>query len=109
MRKLIQEFIDENGKSAFSKWFDDLDSRAAAKVTMAIHRLESGNHSNVKSLGSGVSEYKIDFGPGYRVYFAKDGETLIILLAGGTKKGQQKDIDKAKSLWQLYKKLKRER
>ena len=81
---------------------------AAAKVTTALARLEGGNTSNVKSLGSGVHEYKIDFGPGYRVYFAYDGKTLVILLAGGTKKRQQTDIDAAKDRWQDYKQRKKE-
>ena len=65
--------------------------------------MEEGNFSNVKSVGNGVSERIIDFGPGYRVYFAKDGDNLIILLGGGTKKRQQKDIDNAKKRWRDYK------
>ena len=68
----IKEFLRE-GLSPFGRWFDDLDSIAASKVTAALYRLQYGNFSNVRSLGSGVSEYKIDFGPGYRVYFGKDG------------------------------------
>ena len=98
----IKEFL-RDGASPFGDWFADLDSIAASKVTTAIYRLRYGNLSNVRSVGSGVSEYKIDFGPGYRIYFGMDGEALIILLAGGTKKGQSKDIEKAKTLWQEYK------
>lgn len=59
---------------------------AAVKVTTAVHRMEQGNFSNVKGVGAGVYEYRIDFGPGYRIYFGKDGDRLVILLAGGTKK-----------------------
>ena len=70
--------------------------------------MEHGNLSNTKSLGGGVIESKIDFGPGYRVYFGKDGKHLIILLGGGTKKGQSKDIQKAKALWQEYKRREKE-
>jgi putative addiction module killer protein len=98
----IKEFL-RVGVSPFGDWFADLDSIAASRVTTALYRLSYGNVSNVRSVGSGVSEYKIDFGPGYRIYFGMDGETLIILLAAGTKKGQSKDIEKAKTLWQEYK------
>lgn len=104
---IIREFIDENGHSTYAKWFDDLDSRAAAKVATALLRMELGNFSNVKGVGAGVSEYKIDYGPGYRVYFARDGSKLVILLGGGTKKRQQKDIEKAKILWKEYKRRKK--
>lgn len=78
-----------------------------AKVTRAIVRLEQGNFSNVKSVGEGVFEYRIDFGPGYRVYFGQDGATLVILLTGGTKKRQQHDIDTAHAYWRQYKEDKR--
>src|ERR1700756_3048052 len=66
-------------------------------------RLEQGNLSNVKSVGEGVLEYRINFGPGYRVYFGRDGEALVILLTGGTKKRQRRDIEQAKELWADYK------
>ena len=69
--------------------------------------MELGNLSNVRSVGSGVSEYRIDFGPGYRIYFGRDGDTLIILLAGGTKQRQQRDVEAAKALWQEYRQRKR--
>ena len=79
------------------------------KVTRAIIRLEQGNFSNVKSVGEGVFEYRIDFGPGYRAYFGQDGPALVILLTGGTKKRQQRDIETAHSYWQGYKQGKRKR
>lgn len=79
------------------------------KVTRAIIRLEQGNFSNVKSVGEGVFEYRIDFGPGYRAYFGQDGPALVILLTGGTKKRQQRDIETAHSYWQDYKQGKRKR
>lgn len=104
----IEEYLTTEGTSPFERWFLRLDARAAAKVTTALARLGAGNTSNVKSLGSGVQEYKIDFGPGYRVYFAYDGQTLVILLAGGTKKRQQSDIDAAKERWQDYKQRKKQ-
>ena len=84
----IREFIDREGRSPFGRWFNRLNSAAAAKVTTALVRLGEGNLSNVRSVGSGVFEYRIDFGPGYRVYFGRDGDTLVILLAGGTKHRQ---------------------
>jgi len=104
----IKEYLDANGNSPFTRWFDGLNAQAALKVTTSVTRLENGNFSMVKGIGSGVYECRIDWGPGYRVYFGKEGETLIILLAGGTKKRQQADIDMAKMLWQQYKKEKKE-
>src|SRR5438094_741753 len=83
--------------------FGVVDAAAAAKVTTAIRRLEAGNFSNVKGVGAGVFEYRVDFGPGYRVYFGKDGEALVILLGGGTKKRQDRDIVKAHERWADYK------
>lgn len=98
--------MEKSGESPFATWFDDLDAFAAAKVTTALYRLERGNHSSVKSVGEGVLEYKIDFGPGYRIYFGKDGLELVILLGGGTKKQQNKDIALAKQKWLDYKQRK---
>jgi putative addiction module killer protein len=86
-----------------------LNSQAAAKVATALTRLALGNVSNVKGVGSGVLELRIDFGPGYRVYFGKDGERLIILLGGGIKKRQQHDINAAVADWEEYKRRKQER
>jgi len=78
------------------------------RAATAVARMEHGNLSNAKGVGGGVFEYRIDFGPGYRVYFGKDGDTLIILLGGGTKKRQQKDIEAAQDLWREYKQRKRQ-
>lgn len=95
--------IAADGSSAFSKWFDDLDEQAAAKVTMAVERMRAGNLSNAKSVGEGVLEYRINWAAGYRIYFGRDGDRLIILLTGGTKQRQQNDITRAKAFWQDYK------
>ena len=73
---------------------------------MALTRLEQGNLSNAKGVGSGLLEYRIDFGPGYRVYFGRDGDELIVLVGGGTKKRQQRDIEAALARWQDYKRRK---
>ena len=101
------EYLDEAGESPFGGWFGDLDAQAAAKITIALARMEQGNLSNVKGVGSGVQECRLDFGPGYRIYYGRDGGTLIILLAGGTKRRQQADIETAKARWADYKKRKR--
>jgi putative addiction module killer protein len=101
------EYLDANGRSPFGVWRAGLDAIARAKVTVALQRLACGNFSNVKSVGEGVSELKIDFGPGYRVYFGRYGEALVILLAGGIKKRQQQDIANAKDRWVDYKRRKR--
>jgi len=104
----IKEYLDAQGRSPYANWFDRLNAQAAAKVVTALSRIEQGNFSNTKGVGGGVFEYRIDFGPGYRVYFGKDGETIVILLGGGTKKRQQKDIEAAQTLWQDYKRRKKQ-
>ncbi len=104
----IREYVNTEGRSPYGKWFDGLNAQAAAKVATALVRMEQGNLSNAKGIGAGVSEYRIDFGPGYQIYFGKDGDMLIILLGGGTKKRQQKDIEVAKTLWREYKQRKRQ-
>ena len=96
-------YLAADGSSPFEKWFSGLDAAAGAKVTVAISRLEQGNLSNVKTVGEGMLEYRLDWGPGYRVYFGRDGEKLVILLTGGTKRRQQRDIATAKALWADYK------
>jgi putative addiction module killer protein len=102
----VREYLDSGGRSLYATWFDSLNAEAAAKMTTAVTRISLGNFSNVKGVGSGVFEYKLDFGPGYRIYFGKDGETLVILLGGGTKKRQQRDINLAVANWQDYKRRK---
>jgi putative addiction module killer protein len=105
---LIREYVDERGHSPFGRWFERLDANAAAKVTVALTRIEIGNLANVKSVGGGVLEYRIDWGPGYRVYFGRDGATLVILLAGGTKRRQQRDIAVAQERWADYRRRRKE-
>jgi putative addiction module killer protein len=97
-----------NRQQPFSKWFDKLNAEAAQKVTTALYRMGLGNFSNSKSVGGGVHECRINFGPGYRVYFAKDGEIIVILLGGGTKQRQEHDIRLALERWEDYKRRKRE-
>jgi putative addiction module killer protein len=102
----VREYQDSDGRSPFAQWFTGLNAQAAAKVTIAITRIGQGHTSNVRGVGGGVVEYKIDFGPGYRVYFGKDGDRLVILLGGGTKKRQKGDIEAALDHWQNYKRRK---
>jgi|ERR1035438_5782220 putative addiction module killer protein len=95
------------GISPFARWREKLDPVTRARINAAVLRMETGNFSAAKGVGAGVHELRLDFGPGYRVYFGKDGETLVILLGGGTKKRQQADIESARALWQEYKQSKR--
>lgn len=102
----IIEYLDQQARSPFAAWFEGLNTPAAAKVTAAIYQLASGNWSNVKTVGGGVSERKIDFGPGYRVYFGKDGDTLVILLGGSSKQRQHQAIEAARERWADYRRRK---
>ena len=102
----IFEYESISGRSPFRDWFDGLDPQAAAKINVAITRLAHGNTTNVKGVGSGVLEVRLDFGPGYRIYFGRDGLDLIIL-GGGTKRRQQQDIE-ALDRWTDYKRRKKE-
>lgn len=95
----VREYLDAEGSSPYANWFGRLNVAAAVKVATAIHRMEQGNLSNVKGVGVGVYEYRIDFGPGYRIYFDKEADRLVLLLAGGTKKRQGADISDAKGHW----------
>ena len=104
----VEEYLREDASSPYKTWFDSLPGQAAAKVTVAKLRMELGNTSNIKWF-DGMGEYVIDWGPGYRIYLAKDGDTLIILFGGGTKRGQQRDIDKAKVLLAEYKVRKKQK
>jgi len=104
----VCDYIDTKGRIPFRDWIAKLDAVARVRVLTAVLRMEQGNFSAAKAVGAGVSELRLDFGPGYRVYFAKDGETLVILHGGGTKKRQQADIAEAQALWAEYKRRKRE-
>ena len=85
----VREYLDARGESPLAHWFAGLDALAAAKVATALYRLEQGNFSRVEGVGGGVYECKINFGPGYRVYFGKDGEALISCSAAARKKGSR--------------------
>lgn len=102
----LKEYLDEAGRSPFGEWFAALESAVAARLAAVLIRLEQGHKANVKGVGAGVLEYRLDSGPGYRVYFGRDGEAWVILLAGGTKRRQQKDIEEAQWRWADYKRRK---
>ena len=97
----------DEGRAPFEAWFNALDTQAALKVTTAIARIEAGNLGDVKPVGQGVSERRITFGPGFRLYFGQDGKKLVVLLTGGTKKRQSKDIEQAQAFWADYKQRKK--
>jgi putative addiction module killer protein len=103
----IREYLDPDSRSAYAKWFESLNAEAAAKVTLALYQLAAGNLSNVKGVGGGVLERKIDFGPGYRIYFGKDGDMIVILLGGSTKQRQRDAIAAAKMRWDDYRRRKK--
>jgi putative addiction module killer protein len=94
----------ENGSDPFEKWLTGIkDIKARAKINVKIDRLSMGNSGISKPLGGGISELKIDYGPGYRVYYGQSGKFLILLLCGGNKDTQQKDIEIAKEYWINFK------
>lgn len=97
----VVEYVRENGTNPYRTWFDGLQAQAAAKVAAAVLRLELGNTSRVKWIGT-IAEYRIDWGPGYRIYLAKDGDAPTVLLGGGTKQRQRADIERAKEMWAEY-------
>lgn len=99
----LLEYVTKEGKNVFRTWLHKLKDKAArARVRVRLNRVRLGNFGDCKSVGEGVSELKIDYGPGYRVYFARNGATVVILLSGGTKKNQSKDIQLAQKYWADY-------
>jgi len=102
----IREYT-ESGHSPFSEWFDSLDAVTAARVDKYIRRLEAGNFGAAKALDEGIFELRLDFGPGYRVYYGRDGKTIIILLGGGSKRRQSHDIAAAIARWKKFKQTKK--
>lgn len=99
----IRSYIGSRNRAPFEEWLVSLDRQAQAKLVIALTRLERGNTSNVEAIGEGVAELKLNWGPGYRVYFGQDGARLVILLGGGTKARQTQDIATAKARWADYK------
>ena len=109
--RVIEEYQDKNGDVPFRKWLDELrndDPGSALRIDARLARVATGNLGDHHGVGDGVQELILNFGPGFRVYFAEDGATLVILLIGGTKRGQNSDIEIAKTYWKKYKELKNE-
>jgi putative addiction module killer protein len=98
----VIEYLDLRGRSVYGEWLESLSSEAAAKVMDAVYRLSEGNFSKVEGVGAGVFERKIHFGPGYRIYFGKAGDVLIILLGGSSKQDQRDAIAAARERWLDY-------
>jgi putative addiction module killer protein len=96
-------FAEKNGNEPFTQWLYDLkDSVGRKRILIRITRLEQGNYGDCEPVGEGVSELRMFFGPGYRVYFGEDEENIVVLLCGGDKGSQQQDIKKAQAYWQEY-------
>ncbi len=101
---IINEYRDHKGKSPYADWLESLrDAKARARIIIRVDRMELGLFGDVKPIGEGLSELRIDYGSGYRVYFGKDGNKIYLLLCGGDKSTQQKDIKLAKKYWQDHK------
>lgn len=99
----LREYLTETGRNPFREWLQSLrDQQARARIRVRLNRVRLGNLGDCKPVGEGVMELRLDFGPGYRVYFAQDGEILLILLCGGDKRTQPRDIVTAKQHWQSY-------
>jgi putative addiction module killer protein len=103
----IRYYVDVDGRAPFTDWAEELDVSASAQIACALRRMAMGNFSNSKGVGEGVLEFRISFGPGYRIYFGRDGDTIVVLLTGGTKKREQDDILAARAFWRDYKRTKR--
>ena len=106
---VVREYVDLREHNHYARWLVELDTAVRSRMIRAVYRLSEGNFSNVKPEGKGVSAIRLDFGPGYRIYFGQDGAEIIILLAGGTKHRQQNDIELAQQLWDEYKQRKKEK
>ena len=104
MKLFIREYITPQGKNPFRDWLRRIDLRVQARIQARVLRFEAGNLGDHKSVGDGVWEARLDFGPGYRLYFGKDGSSMILLLIGGDKASQFRDIRTAQSYWADYRK-----
>lgn len=98
----ILVYHDEQGRAPFASWLGRLNDPTRARVLMRLDIVERGSLGKTRSLGGGVQEMKIDYGPGYRLYFGRDGEAIVILLCGGDKRSQRRDIELAKQYWKDY-------
>lgn len=103
----IREYVTEDGRNPFQEWLDSLkDRQTLARIDLRLNRIRLGNIGDTKSVGHGVYEIRLTFGPGYRIYFGRRGDTIIILLHGGDKGSQSRDIELAQFRWAEYQKRK---
>lgn len=99
----VLEYQTEDGRQPFSEWLEKLrDWEAARRIDARLSRVRLGNIGDARSVGKGVSELRISHGPGYRIYFGRKGDQIVILLCGGDKRSQQKDIQRAQEYWADY-------
>ena len=98
----VREYVDDRGRIPFRNWLAGLDVATRARVQARILRFEAGNLGDHKDIGAGVWEARFDFGPGYRLYFGRIGREVVLLLLGGDKKLQTKDIKRAREFWSEY-------
>lgn|SRR5262249_44214667 len=102
MALIVREYLTAGGKSPFRQWLNSLTTAVRARIQARVLRFELGNLGDHKNVGEGVWEGRVMFGPGYRIYFGKDGDTIIVLLTGGDKGSQAKDIARAHAFWRDY-------
>lgn len=104
MKNTINEYINDKGNSPYADWLGGLkDAKAKAKIMIRVDRMELGLFGDVEPIGEGLSELRLDYGPGYRVYYGREGNKVYLLLCGGDKSTQSKDIKLAKKYWQDHK------
>jgi putative addiction module killer protein len=101
-RRKIKIFQDSNGNEPFTKWIKTVSTPTRARVFAKLDRVETGNLGDCRFIGEGVSEFRLHFGPGYRIYYGEFDNTIILLPCGGDKSTQAKDVKKAKKYWNEY-------
>jgi putative addiction module killer protein len=102
MALTVREYRTADGKNPFREWLRSLTKAVGARIQLRVQRFEVGNLGDHKSVGEGVWEARVMFGPGYRIYFGKDGNSIVVLLAGGDKRSQAEDIARARGFWRDY-------
>jgi putative addiction module killer protein len=107
MALTVRQYVAADGKRPFREWVRSLTKAVGARIQLRVQRFELGNLGDHKNVGEGVWETRVMFGPGYRIYFGKDGDSIIVLLVGGDKGSQAKDIARARAFWRGYLEAKR--